>query len=1393
MAQLITPACAESPIDPQLRFHLEEQEESQLFKNGLSALNSAEEETSGSKAEERWRQSQRQVLVHVVKGLFLLACDNDIHDSQDLLASLTRFFTVHALSWTAKAKGEARVFIDNPLRDGKKKGTVPIGTGIDGTVINQVVVEMLSGACPVASTLALKLIGVMGDVITSVLDPNDAQVAIHCGSAFVDDLVERLGLACQSFSWASRLGGVAGLRKLIGVIPEASVKLNEARLMRLYLRTLENFSREEGAEVLLHASNGLFELIELCHPPQIIPAGELAQNEKTGGLLKLLLHSSISPAIEARKMARRALEQLSATYGLSAGAFLCEFPAIMTKLKRTLFSRSIRGRSRDSQVAILETLAYVLSLRPCPFDIFSEDTVGSDSSSSKEEEGVQSSKAAEDVEFMKRLTQTLADMVVLADLNETTKVYFNYAQCISDAPRCAVSKLLNTLNTPNCVYAGRYHFREIPYHPRLRAVSVKFTAALLDIGGARFHDYISSHERTAKVLEKAVAMLLSSTTSTWSVVRTAAHEALPLLPSLRGANEAGQSAGKNTPAPAVAAKEMVPSGVIDQCMRHVIQEVANQGKLSAAFLQGVMHLVTVFSPTSAISVGNRLADHLSKLMDTSKAATGKTEVPDPSYKLDGGESWERGDEGLVGMEIVKVFVGLPESAARFMDEIITRAVRLEQSARRLSQQAASTHKYDQRLRFHRIASSVSLSGLHGHLSSPLLSPLSVYLGRFPEEAFKFFFSQNRLADSSFSTLFLSALRLQPAIREVLTRPAYTDLFLRATLNHHAMLSSPKGAEKATHTHVLHKELVFQGMKILEATARLNRNWLIDNRVVYRTVRSVWRSRMHLEHLERQEAMLLEHRDLSRLCCNAFMTFFVSSCTHQSPPNGTLGDAIQGIFEMLTIACLRTSEDTSFLSRFYLRHVANNPRLEVRKAVVTYYLALVRAPDAGMDIKEAALRLIVLPTLSQTYREGKVPVLSFTPTYHLECLIREIIESPAKDAALSGAALPGSVGGPASSSRASGKQQLKVSPPLSVFVDTESSWEGCQVQLLLLSTILIAHCGKDLLEFRKELIKYAWNHLKGDVATLKECAYLSICTFIDVYPTPPDIILQVYIALLKEHSCESPPLVRRAMDLITPALPRRLSIARYIRAIKLTKRLMYDEGHRLPQLNHIWQLVQRHARIFYQFRGQFIPQLVNCLTRLGLPHNSTLENRKLALDLCRLFLTWEKTRVNEAAQASSSKSPKGRSPKRRKLELLSTLSSQPLAEPNVIESFAARDAIEGFKANDVMYVMVIHFLMRLSLILASANKAKSIYAVSMCLYKEALSEATRLLRTEPHAANRKRPRNDTDPPLRTSSQHGSLRFVYIYKQVENMVASRGKARSEREAKKASSKKVEVKEE
>lgn len=47
------------------------------------------------------------------------------------------------------------------------------------------------------------------------------------------------------------------------------------------------------------------------------------------------------------------------------------------------------------------------------------------------------------------------------------------------------------------------------------------------------------------------------------------------------------------------------------------------------------------------------------------------------------------------------------------------------------------------------------------------------------------------------------------------------------------------------------------------------------------------------------------------------------------------------------------------------------------------------------------------------------------------------------------------------------------------------------------------------------------------------------------------------------------------------------------------------------------------------RGQFVPQMVSGLMKLGLPQNAQIENRRLSLDLVGLIIHWEQRRIADS--------------------------------------------------------------------------------------------------------------------------------------------------------------------
>lgn len=248
--------------------------------------------------------------------------------------------------------------------------------------------------------------------------------------------------------------------------------------------------------------------------------------------------------------------------------------------------------------------------------------------------------------------------------------------------------------------------------------------------------------------------------------------------------------------------------------------------------------------------------------------------------------------------------------------------------------------------------------------------------------------------------------------------------------------------------------------------------------------------------------------------------------------------------------------------------------------------------------------------------------------------------------------------------------------------------------------------------------------------------MNVCHFLEAYQAPEKIILQVFVALLRTCQPENKMLVKQALDILMPALPRRLPLGDNSRMpiwIRYTKKILVEEGHSIPNLIHIFQLIVRHSDLFYSCRAQFVPQMVNSLSRLGLPYNTTSENRRLAIELAGLVVNWERQRQNEMKIVNDegtsqnndgsnlgntnadTKRPMdgpgtaGPGPafpddptKRLKVEpglqSLGVMSpGGPSSIPNIETPGSAGQPDEEFKPNAAMEEMIINFLIRVSII------------------------------------------------------------------------------------------------
>ena len=68
--------------------------------------------------------------------------------------------------------------------------------------------------------------------------------------------------------------------------------------------------------------------------------------------------------------------------------------------------------------------------------------------------------------------------------------------------------------------------------------------------------------------------------------------------------------------------------------------------------------------------------------------------------------------------------------------------------------------------------------------------------------------------------------------------------------------------------------------------------------------------------------------------------------------------------------------------------------------------------------------------------------------------------------------------------------------------------------------------------------------------------------------------------------------------------------------------------KLFQLVHILQLVVKHYKVYYPVRHHLIQHVVSSIQRLGFTATATIEQKRLAVDLCEIVIKWEIQRIRE---------------------------------------------------------------------------------------------------------------------------------------------------------------------
>ncbi|KAM7251269.1 hypothetical protein ACFE04_023152 [Oxalis oulophora] len=677
---------------------------------------------------------------------------------------------------------------------------------------------------------------------------------------------------------------------------------------------------------------------------------------------------------------------------------------------------------------------------------------------------------------------------------------------------------------------------------------------------------------------RAVSIELLCTTLAWADFRTPNHSELRA----KIISVFFKSLTCRSPEIVAAAKEglrqvinqqRIPKELLQSSLRPILVNLAHTKNLSMPLLQGLARLLELLSNWFNVTLGGKLLEHLKQWLEPDKLAQIQ-------------KSWKTGEEPKIAAAIIELFHLLPHAASKFLDELVSLTIDLE--------------------------GALPPGQVYSETNSPYRLPLTKFLNRYASMSVDYFLA--RLSEPKYFRRFVYIIQSDAGqmLREELARSPQKIL-----ASAFAEFLSPDDSNMPSAHSNETSDAYFQGLALVKTMVKLMPDWLHSNRVVFDTLGLIWKSPARTSRLQNEQELNLMQASLlpsghkfviseQNLLFKSgvkeskwLVKCFLNYVRHDKAE-------VNVLFDMLSIFLFHSRIDYTVLKKFYIIEVppfllydsflvAEDYPPDMKKVVLAHFLHLFQTKHLAQDHLVVVMQMLVLPMLTHSFQNGQ--------TWEVvdPGIIKTIVEK-------------------------------LLDPPDEVSAEYD---DPLRIELLQLTSLLLKYLQDELVIHRKELIKFSWNNMKRDDGTSRQWAFVSVCHFLDAYQAPEKIILQVFIALLKTHEPENNILVKQALDVLMPALPKRLPLdSRMPLWIRYIKKVLVEESHSTPNLVHVFQLIIRHSDLFYKFRSQFVPQMVNSLSRIGLPYNTGAENRRITIELAGLVVSWDRQRQNKTKGATN---------------------------------------------------------------------------------------------------------------------------------------------------------------
>eukprot|EP00879_Flechtneria_rotunda_P005042 GHRR01005319.1.p1 GENE.GHRR01005319.1~~GHRR01005319.1.p1 ORF type:complete len:3477 (+),score=1416.33 GHRR01005319.1:1112-11542(+) len=688
----------------------------------------------------------------------------------------------------------------------------------------------------------------------------------------------------------------------------------------------------------------------------------------------------------------------------------------------------------------------------------------------------------------------------------------------------------------------------------------------------------------------------------------------------------------------------IPKNLLQNSLRPILQNLGDYRRLTLPLLNGLARLLELLSDWFNLTLGERLIEHLRNWLD-------------PDALLQAGPfQWKSGEEVAIAAAILDLFWRLPRTAVKFLETQPSPAQAQAAAAGQASPRGPGgsqpglvvlTIQLEEQL-----PRMPAVSPLPNNLTSEYRAPLLRFLNRYPAEGVAYFMDSGRIQNSSYFNMFTALLEMPDAspLRDMLASntdkllallgvkeqpadfgasgttgaPAVAAASVASTNGVAAVsLSTAKGpvpAEPSGPILVAHR-----AVKLIELLLKHRPDWLPAHPAVFDVLWKRLKEQGAVKPYTSNEPtppfwLVVDQHRVTR-CMLAYLAAhhelvkpLPDLCACTVPFTGVELGLVQDYASSKVVKEYDIQHQRALLlawAQEFKRFCNNVPHIAA-VAVSTSVQSMLTAGTGthAERVQCAMVHSLVLPLLTAAQKQAE----------DADQLVNlEVVQGLANDV-------------------------LRIA-------DSHAAYFGEVLRICILHfCVELIKAARPIIAqnkgLRDVLVKYSWRFLKvPDESPCRTWAFLATVHLLPLStpggtsrdgsaeqqaPSKPGgierMVAQVWVSLLRVNQPEPRKgLMKEVLDTLVPTLVDKLGSRGSdgkITWVRYAKKQVLDESGALTNLLQFWQLVVRHPHVFYTSRVQFMSQMCNTLSRIGMPQQASPENRKLSLDLAGLLLAWE---------------------------------------------------------------------------------------------------------------------------------------------------------------------------